>query len=95
MPLQDMFAIYAPTTTRSIVNATGTFVPQVPEIVNWLLKAESEGIIVVPVMAPARPMLPKLLQDPLKPPDDVLEMLAPVSIPCSVKEFPVVCPELI
>ena len=93
MPLQDIFAIYAPTTTRSIVNATGTFVPQVPEIVNWLLKVESEGIIVVLVMPPALPMLPKVLQDPLKLPDDVLRMLAPVNTPCRVKEFPVAWPE--
>lgn len=96
MPLQDIFAIYAPTTILSIVNATGTFVPQVPEIVNWLLKVESEGIIAVLVMPPARPMLPKLLQNPLKLPDDVvLGMLAPVNTPCSVKEFPVAWPELI
>ena len=83
-----MFAIYAPTTIRSIVNAKGTFVPQVPAIVNWsLLKAETKGLAVI--MPPL--LLTKGLQKPFTPPDNnVLAMLPVVKVPCRVKELPII-----
>ena len=81
--LQAIFAVYVPTTMRSIANARGTFVPHVPVIVKPLNAGNEEGEVAIVVQ--------KLL---LNPPDNELAVIL-VKVPCSVKVFPDIWPLLI
>ena len=45
--LQAIFAVYVPTTMRSIANARGTFVPHVPVIVKPLNVGNEEGEVAI------------------------------------------------